>query len=325
MYTSLSLRNFRSYDTKEIKLAAGVNIIEGPNATGKTNLLEALFVLNQGSSFRGKDKDLIKEGLEWLFIEGEIDGEKRKYTIRLEEERVKKELSRAGGVKKRMSAKTKRPTTLFEPEIMRMITGSPELRRTYLDNICSQIFPHHKNNLNQYKRAITQRNQLLKKQPHGWKDQVFVWNLKLSDFGAQIILKRLELLGEIEKKLEKTYKKISNEKAKVAISYDSKISTEGDIRSSLLQLMEASQERDAIIGQTSVGPHRDDINVFLNEKPANTSASRGEARTVVLALKIIELTTLEKETGIKPLLLLDDVFSELDETRRKALTATLQG
>ena len=325
MYTKLLLKNFRSYEAKEVQLGAGVTIIEGPNATGKTNLLEALFVLNQGGSFRAKDKDLIQEGKQWLSIEGLVEGEKRKLTIQLENERAKKELSRAGAAKQKITQKTKRPTTLFEPERLRMITGSPELRRTYIDELCSQVSPQHKTNLNQYKRALTQRNQLLKKQPNGWRDQLFVWNLKISDFGAQIILRRTELLKEINQTLEATYESISAQKTTIHIAYDTTLSLEGDLRSNLLKQLETNQQKDMIIGQTSKGPHRDDLAVFLNNKNANTSASRGEARTAVLALKIIELKILERETQTKPLLLLDDVFSELDEQRRKALTQALLG
>jgi DNA replication and repair protein RecF len=156
------------------------------------------------------------------------------------------------------------------------------------------------------------------------KDQLFVWNLRLSDLGGQVALHRQRLIEQINKEVTNTYQSIGGKKNQIEISYKS--SCHGDQYSTkLLHKLESNQSVDEQRGFTGHGPHRDDITVNINGHDADTSASRGEVRTLLLTLKIIELKLLEEDRNQKPILLLDDVFSELDGSRRKALTETIKG
>ncbi len=324
MYVSLSLQNFRSYKEHSIELSEAVNIVVGPNASGKTNLLEAFYALNQGSSFRASDNALIHYESDWARVDGVMPNQNRSLLLKkTEEDKVQRMIEQDGVKKSRMTANLILPTTLFEPEHLRFLTGSPELRRAYLDGVISQTSATHNSHINQYKRALLQRNRLLKKQPPRWQDQIFVWDLKLSDFGAHIVEARKKLVATINKTVSDIYSNLSETEAKLQLEYQIRFTDKDDYRSALLEGLQKTLETDKLRGSTSLGPHRDDLETSLNGQLAKTSASRGETRTIVMALKIIELQQLEKHVDTKPLLLLDDVFSELDGARRRALTTYL--
>ena len=322
-YTSVRLQNFRSYVDHSVEFSESVNIVVGPNASGKTNLLESLYVLNMGGSFRVEDQALVHNQKTWARIDGQTEDSTRSLLLKIENEKLTKELELDGSVKKRFSSVHAQPTTLFEPEHLRFLTGSPELRRSYLDTVIYQTLPAYKRHLNQYRRALTQRNRLLKHRPTGWKDQLFVWDLKLSDFGEEIYRRRSNLVASINEKTDDIYSKISDEQATLSLEYSSSLGVPDDYRSALLAELQSRSERDAERGFTSTGPHRDDLLVSLNGGNAHLVASRGETRTIVLVLKIIELQLLDENSTSRPLLLLDDVFSELDGARRRALTTYL--
>lgn len=325
MYKKVRLTNFRSYDDYTVELNSHINIVVGENATGKTNLLEAVYFLNKSNSFRSSDEALIMAQKTWATVEAEDqEDETRKVYIKQEQEKLNKYISQSGAQKKRFSGIQSAPTVLFQPDHLRLLTGSPETRRGFLDGASSQTNKLHKKNLSQYKRALLQRNQLLKNQPPGWKDQIFVWDLKLSDFGAEIINQRNNLISAINQQIVGIYKGLSDKDESISVEYVS-TSKNDDTRSSLLDQLQKNLEKDALRGVTTTGPHRDDFRVIIGGSLASQTASRGETRTLVLALKIIELKEIEQKSNTKPLLLLDDVFSELDETRRRALTKYLSG
>jgi DNA replication and repair protein RecF len=212
---------------------------------------------------------------------------------------------------------------LFEPEHMRLLTGSPDLRRDFFDDILAETDPAFAGIKNHYKRTLAQRNRLLKNHEILVNTQIFAWNVRLSELAGKIVMARLELLEQLNAKLAGIYSEIAAEPTTVTLKYITPIDI-NNYESNLLHKLELSYEKDVMRGFTAYGPHREDIAVFIRNQPAGVTASRGETRTLVLSLKLLELTIIELSRNQKPLILLDDVFSELDGSRRKALTRYLQ-
>lgn len=324
MFTDIRLQNFRSYTDDSFEFSEGVNIIVGPNASGKTNLLEAVQVLSLGKSYRVKDYELVRFDEPWARIDGH--GNQFTRTVKLINEhdtRTKKEVIIDDQTIKRLTLQRQVPLVLFEPNHLQLLSGAPELRREYIDDLLEQFTPGYEQLRKNYKRALQQRNFLLKN-GNGFGDQLFVWNLRLSDLGGQVALHRQRLIERMDKDMTAIYRAMGGGKARVVVAYQS--SCAGDQYSSkLLHKLDSSQALDERRGFTGHGPHRDDISISLNGREAATSASRGEMRTLLLALKVIELQLLKEDRGTSPLLLMDDVFSELDGSRRRALTDAIKG
>lgn len=322
MITDIRLQYFRSYEDASFEFEDGVNIIIGPNASGKTNLLEAILMICRGKSFRAKDQELIAHTNEWARIDADTPDATR--TIKIQEEfgKLKKTLTLGDKSYVRIGTAQTIPAVLFEPNHLQFLVGAPDLRREFLDTIIEQIDASYSKTWTNYKRTLLQRNNLLKKHEFIAKDQLFVWDLRLSEFGAVIVQKRLELIESINKLASQTYSAIAGKKNEVKIVYQPDIPAQ-NYGSYLHQKLEERHQLDTLRGFTSAGPHREDIVVFLNGHLQQQTASRGEIRTLLLTLKIIELQLLEQARQEKPLLLLDDVFSELDGARRKALTKYL--
>jgi DNA replication and repair protein RecF len=322
-FTDIRLQNFRSYKDESFELSEGVNIIVGPNASGKTNLLEAILMLGLGKSYRARDHEIIAFKKPWARLDGHTPtGQRTVKIIQQDDGRAKKEVVIDNQAIKKLTLQKQVPMVLFEPEHLQLLHGAPEKRRDYIDDLLEQFTPGYDTLRKQYKRALQQRNYLLKS--GALKDQLFVWNLRLSDLGGQLAVNRQQLVSRIDESITEIYRSLSGTKAKIEVTYQS--SCLGDQYSTrMLHKLESGQELDERRGFTGHGPHRDDIRISLDGHDAETSASRGEMRTLLLALKIIELKLLEEDRRIKPLLLMDDVFSELDGSRRKALTKTIKG
>ena len=317
MITDLRLQNFRSYKDEAFELSPGVNIIVGANASGKTNLLEGVLVLASGSSYRAKDNELVMFDQPWSRIDAHIDsGIQRTVKITLDPQPGK--VYEIGGKSfKRLSLNHSLPVVLFEPNHLLLLAGGPEKRRNYLDELIKQTTSGYSSIIQQYKRSLAQRNSLLKQ--NGSQEQMFPWNVRLSQLAGQIVRERTKLVESISFRIEELYKELSDTKVKVGIKYLGQWTPEA-YESNMLKKLESSFELDKLKGFTSTGPHREDFEITFNGRPASEVASRGETRTAVLALKIMELKTLEESRQTKPLLLLDDVFSELDGRRRHKLT-----
>lgn len=322
MISGLRLQNFRSYSDHSFEFEPGVNIIVGPNASGKTNLLEAILVVATGTSYRVADQELVMFDKPWARLDSTGDNSR---TVKLQTNANKINKSYIFDEKpyKILGFNHTLPVVMFEPDNLRLLHGQPEGRRLYMDNLISQINSGYKSVLKQYRRALSQRNHLLKMPGAPAPDQLFVWNLKLSELGGIIARERMELINRISTELPKYYHAISGGDIKITAVYKSKIPL-ANYETTLLSILEKSYRTDVERGFTTSGPHRDDFEVLFDDHLASEVASRGEIRTVLLSLKIHELTLLEDKRGQKPLLLLDDVFSELDGKRRHALASFLQ-
>jgi DNA replication and repair protein RecF len=319
MLTDLRLQNFRSYTDESFEFSAGVNIIVGPNASGKTNLLESILVLARGTSYRARDNELIQFNRSWARLDShsEISG---KRTVKLiAKPETTKTFEIDDKLFKRLSLERSLPIILFEPNHLQLVAGSPERRRDYIDDLLEQTKPGYGAIRRQYKRAVAQRNALLKQDHKTSNDQVFAWNLRLSQLGGVMVRSRQEIVTLINKDISTLYKQLSQTKNKLALTYQARWPIDG-YETQFLKNLETNFVSDQQRGFTSSGPHREDVLISFDGHPAQEVASRGETRTAVLALKIIEVEVIGATRKITPMLLLDDVFSELDGKRRHALT-----
>jgi len=321
----ITLRNFRSYSEASYEFEDGVNIIVGPNASGKTNLLEAVHCICFGKGLRGSDSGMIRHGEDWLRLESHTGENTRTFTLEkdLLLGRSKKKITINSTHLKRMKFESMIPVVVFQPDDMRLTSGSPERRRDYLNRLISQLSPTYKSDIVSYERILKQRNYALKSRINNIPE-MFAWNLQLAHRGEKIVRQRREIIEDFNNLIKETYSLMAGTKFDINLTYNSNISSE-NYSEKLLVALERNTGLDLERGSTSVGPHRDDVGITINGRNMKDVASRGENRTLVLALKIIELEMLEGVHNKKPLLLLDDVFSELDGLRRKMLTKQLEG
>jgi DNA replication and repair protein RecF len=325
MIESVRLQRFRSYRDESFEFDPGVNIIVGPNASGKTNLLEALLVACTGTSFRARDAELVAHGAPWARVD--VHDEHGDRTVKLfvqDNGAIKKDFVVMGQKFARLSLQKSVPVVLFEPNHLLLLHGSPDLRRDYLDDLLEQTVAGYGKARRDYRRALAQRNALLKHGPAA-KNQLFAWNIRLGEIGSLLATERHKLVERMNERIGDLYSALAHSKAaEVQVRYAASCDI-AQYGSNLLHALEKRQDTDIERGYTTIGPHREDLVVSFNGRSASEVASRGESRTVLLALKIMELALLEEVRGSKPLLLLDDVFSELDGARRRALTESIRG
>lgn len=317
--TSVRVQHVRTHADYALGVSPGVTLVTGPNGSGKTSLLEALHVALQGSSFRGTDGDILQRAAPWYRIDVAFDDDGAR-TVKFDPSREtgRKQFIVDGKTNYRLLPKHKYPVVLFEPDDLRLLSGSPARRRQFIDTFISQLDPQYGVKLRRYERALKQRNALLKQ---GGGD-MFAWDVSLSDYGAYIMAKREEFIRRLDDQLNGTYRSIAHTGDTVNVSY-SHAAGAGDAQKLLAQL-HAHANKDRLLGFTSVGPHRHDVLFGFNGSPALSTASRGEVRSVVLALKFLEAEIIESLTGKPPIVLLDDVFSELDKARQNYLVSSLE-
>lgn len=320
---SLQLQNWRNHKDFTFDFN-GVTILVGPNASGKTNFLEAIYYLACGRSFRTKDENLIGWETDFTRILADIEkadntedllvvleqNEKITKTVKIKEQRVpsSKLLGHLNCV-------------LFTPEEIELIYTLPEARRRYLNLTISQVDIEYAYALIHFRRSLDHRNSLLKRIYYGQAspDELEVWDGKLAEYASQIIEKRAEYVTEINKYLSQHYQKLSGKKQTLELIYLPSVSGAEGWAGMVVRLTER-RASDILARVTSIGPHRDDIAFRLGGRNVTEFASRGEFRTVILALKLAEVDYFKAKTGEAPVLLLDDVFSELDESRRDLLS-----
>lgn len=321
MITHVRLQHYRSYDDASYDFDKGVTIIVGPNASGKTNLLEALLVVARGGSYRVRDADLIAFNQPWARLDAQADGAVR--TVKLvREPNLEKLYEIDGKTLKRLTLDHLIPVVLFEPNDLLLLGGSPDRRRDYLDSLLGQTTVGYSTLLRAYRRTLAQRNRLLKSQ-RIVRDELFPWNIRLSELGARIVRARVGLVEQIAELIGGLYGELSGASTPVTIVYRAGAEP-GQYETNMLHQLGARLQDDIVRGFTSFGPHREDFTVLFSGRPAQEVASRGETRTAVLCLKVVELQLLQARRSQPPILLLDDVFSELDAVRRRALTTHMR-
>ncbi|MBR2839916.1 DNA replication and repair protein RecF [Candidatus Saccharibacteria bacterium] len=310
---SIELTNFRNHSHYKMECEDEVSLILGANGWGKTSILEAIYILTRGKSFRATDKDIIKRTTDFYRIK--LDYHNGESTIATFDGKTKT-FAVSDKKVKRLPAKSKYPVILFVPSDLNLISHSPSRRRDYFDRIFSQLDNNYASSLSKYNKALKQRNELLK-QETTTSESLFSWNLLLARYGSYLTAKRQEFTKEINTDLTSTYRSIAKNHDEITLIYTSE--AQGFTESAYLKALEQSTTKDTYLGHTSFGVHRDDYLFNFNHQPADTSASRGETRSIILALKFIEANLITTKLGQNPIILLDDVFSELDATRRQCL------
>ena len=326
----LQLAGFRSYAALDVSFPPGPQLIVGPNAAGKTNLLEAIALLGSGRSHRASaDTELIAWPSDFARLEAQVRDDSGSAN------RLELILARAGsgarkrirvnGVPRRASALTASlPLVLFAPEDMLLVIGSPGLRRSAVDGLINQLQPAAAaSTFSTYSRALTQRNNLLRAIRDGQAEraELAYWDAVVCSEGGRIVEWRLHLLEQLAEPLAEAHAEIAPGEGRLGLDYvtnSAALPTETPARALARRLAETS-EKELWNGATLVGPHRDDFRFELAGREMAGAASRGQQRSAILAYKLAELELLRARDGRQPLLLLDDVFSELDPQRRAHL------
>lgn len=321
----VKLENFRNYDNLDVEFKKDFNLIYGNNAQGKTNILEAIYISAIGKSFQtNKDSELIKMGKEKAKIEVQYVRKDREGKINIEI--ADKKTFYVNGVKQQKISGIigKINLVLFYPDNIDIIKGGPSERRKFLDIMISQLKPNYLHLLNKYLKTLEQRNSYLKqiKFDNKSKDMLEIWDESLSELSYQIYNYRLEYMQKFQEKIKDIHNMITNcgkNKEKIEISFISSGKSKKEYYDNLLK----NRENDIRKGFTSTGSHRDDFEIYINDKKVNVYGSQGQQRTAVLSLKLTELKIIKEEIGETPILLLDDFMSELDENRRNNLTKAI--
>lgn len=310
---SVKLTNFRNHSTYDLECTDETSLILGENGCGKTSVLEAIYILTRGKSFRATDPEILKRGTDFYRIE--LNYTSGETTIATYDGKTK-QFAILDKKTKRLPSKNKYSVILFLPSDLNLITHAPSRRRDYFDLIFGELSDAYASNLSKYKKALRQRNEILK-QEHPAPDVLFSWNTILARLGTAISHSRQYYITEINSRLTPTYQSIAENDDHIQIDYQTEAANVTE--SGYLARLEQNYQKDIYLGHTTFGIHRDDYIFEFNHKPASGSASRGETRSIILALKFIEAELIEASTSQKPLILLDDVFSELDDSRRTCL------
>lgn len=325
----VELQNYRNYESVKIDLNKNINIFVGNNAQGKTNMLEAIFVCAFGKSFRtNREKELIRFNSEYFSIKSLIQKEDREIDIRIIQSKDNKKGIKVNGIglKKTSQLIGKINVVLFSPEDLRLITEGPAERRKFLDRELSHMSTSYCMKLIEYNKVLSSRNKILKSLREGnkFRDTLEIWDDKLVQLGYDIIKKRIEFIERLNIISRKNHKKITSGKEEISIGYLSNIHTENIDKYDKIYMEFKSKlsERltnDIVKGFTSVGPHRDDFEIMINEIDVRKFGSQGQKRSVALSIKLSEIDIIKEETGEYPVLLLDDVMSELDYNRQNQI------
>ena len=326
----LRLRSFRNYEEADVRPAPGVTVLYGENAQGKTNLMEAVHLCCVGRSHRtSRDRELVRWGESEAYVQADVrrrDGVHQVGVALYPNEQKKKKITLNGDPIKRIGELMGQVNAvLFSPEDLRLVKDGPDGRRRFLDMEISQLRPAYFYALQRYARALNQRNGLLHELQLHRGDALFStleeWDAMLAQSGAVVLRKRAQYLAQLEEKAEEIHDALSGGREKLKLRYAGCDADE----EGLVRLLRAAREEDCRRGFTSVGPHRDDYKIIINGKDARAFASQGQQRTAALSLKLAEIEVMREETNEAPVLLLDDVMSELDVSRRRMLLTRIGG
>ncbi len=328
MYLSnIKLNNFRNYSALNTELNPNINIIIGDNAQGKTSLLEAVYVLARGSSYKNTMSEIISWNEESSLLEGTFYKKYYKDHVRISLNKPNKSAIYINDKKanKRSVLWEKVQVVLFSPEDLKMIKEGPDLRRKFIDSGLNNTKPSYSNVLRDYSRALYQRNNLLKslRRSNYGRETLEVWDKQLVHLGKKIIVSRINFLKKINSITKEIHYTLTSNQEELKLFYISNIIKNGEDIDHIEQVYEKkirqNLERDIQKGYTSIGPHVDDIRVTINDFDAKTYGSQGQQRTAALSLKLSEIELIKSEIDENPIILLDDVMSELDAKRQEKI------
>ena len=333
---SISFKNYRNLAEQTLDPCDGVNIIYGNNAQGKTNIIEALWLFCGGHSFRTQSyRELIAFGESFAHLECAFFGQDRRQTASITIEPSKR-LIKINGVEKKTSAALieKFCAVVFSPENLSLIKRGPAERRSFIDSAICREKLRNALTLQRYNRLLKQRNALLKdisRKPY-LENMLDEWDEALAQLGAVVICDRLNYLSQLQPAAEEFYFGISSGRERLSIAYEFSFSAEKETGADptefaalLLKALQENRRADLAAGFTTCGPHRDDFSLCINGLSARTFGSQGQKRSAALALKLGEASVLRENLGEKPVVLFDDVMSELDRSRQDYLFNRMKG
>ena len=325
----LNLKNFRNYENESVNFSEGLNVLFGRNAQGKTNCAEAVFYLCTGTSPRcRRDKQLIRHGCDFAEISALAEGRygvveitaritENGREVRVNGNKITKNADILGNIY----------SVFFSPHELRLIQDGPDERRRFLNVSISQLSKSYYVALMRYNKILEQRNNLLKNRDISLVYETLpVWDEQLCKYAAVIAFKRAEFASMLSPIAENIHAELTDGAEKLEISPEKKYKgDEKQLAERLFNELSANYERDIRLGYTGSGPHRDDLDILIDGTDAKTFASQGQTRTAALSIKLSEVEIFKRLSGEYPVLILDDVMSELDLTRRKKLAARTQG
>ncbi|WP_153126892.1 DNA replication/repair protein RecF [Peribacillus tepidiphilus] len=332
---SLKVKNYRNYDELDVSFENKVNVILGENAQGKTNIMESIYVLAMAKSHRtSNDKELIRWDEEYAKIEGRVH--KRNSTVPLELVISKKgKKARFNHIEQQRLSQYigNMNVVMFAPEDLNLVKGSPQVRRRFIDMEIGQVSSVYLHDMAQYQKVLNQRNHFLKMLQQKKQQDLAMLDVLTEQFiqyAVKIIEKRFQFLKLLQKWAEPIHSGISRNLETLKIKYNPSVDVSDTM--DLSKMVEVFQEKFAKIkqreidrGVTLIGPHRDDLAFFVNDRDVQTYGSQGQQRTTALSVKLAEIELIHAEIGEYPILLLDDVLSELDDYRQSHLLNTIQG
>lgn len=332
--SSLSLRNYRNYASVDLATDHRVNVFIGQNAQGKTNLLEAVYMIALTKSHRtSKDKELIRWNEDHAALAASITRKYGECRLQLDVTNQGKKAKINGLEQRKLSEYVGTlNVVLFAPEDLEIVKGSPGVRRRFLDMEIAQVHPSYLHSLSQYHKVLMQRNNFLKSgnaSKPGSEPLLAVWNEQLAGFGSKIMRRRQSFIAKLQTWAESIHGGITGGAERLDIGYLPSVDMNGEEEETVLFerfmiKLTQTKEQELRRGATMVGPHRDDLSFRINGKDAYSFGSQGQQRTTALSLKLAEIELMHEETGEYPVLLLDDVLSELDKHRQTQLIETFR-
>lgn len=326
---SVCLSDFRNLRSFEFMPGPGVTVLTGRNAAGKTNALEAIALVTSGASFRRSEwRDLVRQGRDVAAVTMAAEGETGRVDVALQVSIDNTRTWTINGKTRRSGAGLARlvPSVVFTPDDLQLVKGSADVRRAALDSLGAALSEAYARSVKEYARSVRQRNALLREEG-GSVSELGVWDQRVAELGGRLTASRGRLLARLAPMAAAAMKEVSGEG--FSVSYEDKAglgddvvngAEAGPIAESIIRALEARRAEELARGVTLVGPHRDDIILRIGQSGSRTMASQGQQRTAVLAWKLAEVALVREVTGRRPVVLLDDVMSELDEARREALT-----
>ncbi|CEH36062.1 DNA replication and repair protein RecF [Romboutsia lituseburensis] len=326
---SLQLVNFRNYDNLYLEFNKKVNLLVGKNGQGKTNIVESIYMLSFGKSFRtSKDKEIVKFETENLYVGGNFSKEhtnglievaigKNKKGIKVNKIHIQKIYELLGNIN----------VVIFSPEDLRLVKEGPKERRSFIDKEISQIMPKYYNYLTNYNKILFQRNQLLKSKNVD-SALLDVYDESLAKYGSYIYILRRDFIKKIANISKNLHEKLTGGIEELSITYKNQLNicdedTTSTVYNKFIEKLMSNREHDIETRTTRYGLHKDDLNIYINGLDVRLYGSQGQQRTASISLKLSEIELINNEVGEYPILILDDVFSELDETRQKLLVDNL--
>ncbi len=324
----LVLVNYRNYEYQIFQPNPKWNILVGNNAQGKTNLLESIYLSARGTSFKSvRDREIIRFGERSAYVRAEIDRNGKEKIVEAKLSMVDRKRVRINEIEVENLRELTNlfDVVLFSPEDLRMVQDGPSYRRRYLDDILSAMDVSYSAQWSEYQKILLQRNHLLKRPVQAYyEQQLKAYEVQLIASAKKIIEKRGRIARALQKRIDEIHPHISHGEERLELTYVTNTPLVEHFEERMAALFQESCHRDREAGHTEFGPHKDDLVLKINGLPVRKYASQGQCRTAVLSLRLAEVALLEQQNGSAPIILLDDVFSELDSFRAKFLLESIR-